>query len=105
MGSSPEPAVPAYRSLSMSRKRPQVLVIDLKCSEMHLGGFWRWLRSAHRVSNSKSLNEASYRGNGCLIAPEVLEPVRRQLGVTNRVLNVAMAEPCLQRPRVVAGIG
>jgi hypothetical protein len=62
MGSPSEPAVPAYSRLSMHRKRPQVLVIDLKCSEMHLGGSWRWLPSAHRVSNSKSLNEASYKG-------------------------------------------
>jgi hypothetical protein len=33
MGSPPEPAVPAYRSLSMRRKRPQVLGANLKCSE------------------------------------------------------------------------
>src|SRR5262249_56005630 len=33
MGSSPEPAVPAYRRLRMPRKRPQVLGADLKCSE------------------------------------------------------------------------
>src|SRR5439155_5386566 len=33
MGSSPEPAVPAYRRLSMHRKRPQVLGVDLNRSE------------------------------------------------------------------------
>jgi hypothetical protein len=33
MGSSPEPAVPAYRRLRMHRKRPQVLGGDLNCSE------------------------------------------------------------------------
>src|SRR5262249_21102412 len=33
MGSSPEPAVPAYRKLSMSRKRREVLGGDLNCSE------------------------------------------------------------------------
>src|SRR5262245_10371142 len=44
-------------------------------------------------------------GNGCLIAPEVFEPVRRQLGVPDRVLDVLVAEPCLQRPRIVPGIG
>src|SRR5262249_8681402 len=33
MGSLPEPAVPAYSSLRMPRKRPQVLGVDLKCSE------------------------------------------------------------------------
>src|SRR5262249_29361741 len=43
-------------------------------------------------------------GNGCLIAPEVFEPVRRQLGVPDHVLDVLVAEPCLQRPRIVPGI-
>ena len=33
MGSSPEPAVPAYRRLRMRWKRPQVLGVDLNCSE------------------------------------------------------------------------
>ena len=39
------------------------------------------------------------------LAPEVLEPVRRQLGVAHRVLDVLVPEPCLQRPGVVAGVG
>src|SRR5215472_1519304 len=38
-------------------------------------------------------------------APEVLEPMRRQLGVAHRVLNVLVAEPSLKRPGVVAGVG
>src|SRR5262245_26208785 len=33
MGSSPEPAVPAYSRLRMRRKRPQVLGVDLNRSE------------------------------------------------------------------------
>src|SRR5262249_35320980 len=33
MGSSPEPAEPAYRRLRMPRKRPQVLGVDLNRSE------------------------------------------------------------------------
>jgi hypothetical protein len=33
MGSSPEPAVPAYRRLTMPRKRPRVLGVDLNRSE------------------------------------------------------------------------
>jgi hypothetical protein len=36
MGSSPEPAVPAYRSLRMRRKRPQVLGGGLKSRRPHL---------------------------------------------------------------------
>src|SRR5262245_7132829 len=38
-------------------------------------------------------------------APEVLEPVRRQLRVAHRVLDVLVPEICLQRPRVVASVG
>ena len=44
-------------------------------------------------------------GHRCGLTPEVLEPIRRQLGVTHGVLDVFVAEPRLQRPRVVAGIG
>jgi hypothetical protein len=36
MGSSPEPAVPAYSRLTMLRKRPQVLGVDLNRSESNL---------------------------------------------------------------------
>src|SRR5262249_54849865 len=39
------------------------------------------------------------------LAPEVLEPGRRHLGVTHSVLNRAMAKPILQCPGVVASIG
>ena len=38
-------------------------------------------------------------------APEVLKPIRSQLGVTHRVLDVLVAEPRLQCPGVMAGIG
>src|SRR5262249_21925458 len=38
MGSSPEPAVPAYRRLRMSRKHPHVLGGDLNCSESARAG-------------------------------------------------------------------
>ena len=38
-------------------------------------------------------------------SPEVLEPARRQLGVSHRVLDVAVAEVSLQRPGIVALVG
>src|SRR6476469_4566933 len=38
-------------------------------------------------------------------SPEVLEPVRRQLGVAHRVLDVAVTEVSLQRSRIVALVG
>jgi hypothetical protein len=41
MGSSPEPAVPAYRRLRMARKRPQVLGVDLNRSESSQAGVSR----------------------------------------------------------------
>ena len=39
------------------------------------------------------------------LPPEVLEPSRRQLGVSHRVLDVAVAEVSLQRSRIVALVG
>ena len=39
------------------------------------------------------------------VPPEVLEPIRRQLGVAHRVLNVAVAQIGLERPRVVPAVG
>src|SRR5262249_47895965 len=36
--------------------------------------------------------------------PEILEAIRRKLGVANRVLDVLVPEPSLQRPGVVAGV-
>src|SRR5262249_23876067 len=68
--------------LRMPRKRPQVLGADLKCSESSLV-----IRPG---------NDASYTTGG--------EPVRRQLVVPDHVLDVLVAEPCLQRPRIVPGI-
>ena len=38
-------------------------------------------------------------------SPEVLEPARRQLGVSHRVLDVAVAEVSLQRSGIVALVG
>jgi len=39
------------------------------------------------------------------LPPEVLEPIRRQLGVSHRVLNILVAEVSLQSARIVPGIG
>ena len=40
-----------------------------------------------------------------ILPPEVAEAGRRKFGIANRVLDVLVAKPCLERPRVVAGIG
>src|SRR6516225_6280384 len=37
-----------------------------------------------------------------LRSPEVSEPIRGQLGIAHRVLNIPMPKPSLERPRVVA---
>ena len=47
MGSSPEPAVPAYRRLRLHRKRPQVLGVDLNCSESRIAETMLLSRYAH----------------------------------------------------------
>ena len=39
------------------------------------------------------------------LPPKVLEPIRRQLGVAHRVLDVFMPEIGLQRPRIMALFG
>ena len=38
-------------------------------------------------------------------SPEIPEPIGRKLGIPDRVLDVLVAEPCLQCPGVMAGIG
>jgi len=40
-----------------------------------------------------------------ILPPEVAEAGRRKFGIANRVLDVRVPEPRLQRPRVVTGIG
>ena len=69
-----------------------------------------------------SEREFAFRGQGFAVAevcdallesdhdqppssPKVLEPIGRQFGVANRVLNVAVAQVGLQCPRIVALAG
>ena len=37
-----------------------------------------------------------------LVLPKALEPIRRQFRVTHRMLDIAMPEPGLEGPRIVA---
>jgi hypothetical protein len=56
---------------------------------------------AHALARAQALQstvERDFSKLGCLIAPKVFEPVRCQLGVTHRVLNVSVPEPSLQHP-------
>jgi hypothetical protein len=76
----------------MHRKRPQVLGGDLNCSES-------------RIAETMLLSRYAQGDWHVPLVPEVLEPVRRQLGVAHRVLDVLVPEPNLQRPGVVAGVG
>jgi len=57
----------------------------------------------HILDRFSQLTLHFLRASARLIAPEVLEPIRRQLSVAHSVLDVLVAEPCLQRSRVVAG--
>jgi len=45
------------------------------------------------------------RNGGLGLAPEVLEPIGRQLGIAHRVLDVLMPQISLQSACIVAGIG
>src|SRR4029077_20712758 len=45
---------------------------------------------------------SQYQARPCPSAPKVLEPARRQLGVTHRVLDVSMAQVGLKGPGIVA---
>jgi hypothetical protein len=40
-----------------------------------------------------------------LVLPKILEPLGRQLGVSNRVLDIFVPEVMLERPRVVPVVG
>ena len=84
--------MPAYRRLRIPRKRRQVLGVGLNRSE----------RAGTRNGCARGRRHV-YRHER--LSPEVLEPVRGQLGVAHRVLDVFVAEPRLQRPGVVAGVG
>src|SRR5262249_39713489 len=48
---------------------------------------------------------ASWSGRSGSVPPKVLEPVGRQFGVPDGVLNILMPEVVLQGPRVVAIVG
>jgi hypothetical protein len=62
--------------------------------------------SATTMSAASTTKRATInRARGRLSSPEILEPIRGQLGIAHRVLDVLVAEPCLQRPCVVAGVG
>jgi len=57
-----------------------------------------WIVSIHRHDDEP-------RTTGSSVPPEILEPVRRKLGVAHRMLNILVAEPGLQRPGVVPCVG
>jgi hypothetical protein len=53
----------------------------------------------------KSRRHQQSTSHGLLILPEVLEPFRRELGVSDGVLNVLVPQIVLKRPRVLTIIG
>jgi len=48
---------------------------------------------------------AARKASIALLSPEIPKPIRSQLGVAHRVLNVLVPESGLERSRVVAGVG
>src|ERR1700674_1982124 len=71
------------------------------------GPLWRGTAPISRVlaSSSAITSRSAASTPGKLLAPKVLEPCRRQLGVAHRVLDVPVPEIGLQRPRVMAAVG
>jgi hypothetical protein len=62
------------------------------------------MRSTVSCRSVSPLMDFDRRGPVASVAPEVLEPRRRQLGVSHGVLDRSMAEPILDCPGVVAGV-
>ena len=60
--------------------------------------------SVDEPSNLSTPRECKPRLGAPLDAPKVLEARRRPLSVANRVLDVAVSEVSLQRPRVVPSV-
>src|SRR5262249_5218575 len=56
----------------------------------------------NRRTRAPSGRAVKWRGS---VPPEILEPVRRQLGIAHRVLDVLVPEVVLQGARVVAIVG
>src|SRR5262245_26907106 len=53
-------------------------------------------------ADDTGLSRVNYFGSRAVSTPEVLEPMRRQLGISDRVLDVLVAKVVLQGSRVVA---
>ena len=66
----------------------------------------RWLTHASGIGGYliRWFSPPKLHGSGS-VAPEVLEPRRRQFGKAHGVLDVAVAEIGLQRPRIVPLVG
>jgi len=62
-------------------------------------------RHPRRFRSSWSPVTAARTRSTAILPPEVAEAGRRKFGIANRVLDVLVPEPRLQRPRVMTGIG
>src|SRR5690349_11215365 len=71
------------------------LMIDSMCSPSML----------YVISGMATVMRQYSNGLLVFVLPEILEPLRGQLGVARRVLDVAMAEPLLNGSRVVPIVG
>jgi hypothetical protein len=76
MGSSPEPAVPAYRRVRMPRKHLQVLGVDLNCSESGRQVLFTLLRASFRKCRHRASGRTAARPRSW--GPPVRRPERWQ---------------------------
>src|SRR5262249_19201367 len=59
----------------------------------------------HLTKSARACHPRAIGKKVWLVRPEILEAVRRKLGVVYRMLDVLVPEPSLQRPGVVSRIG
>src|SRR5438067_527206 len=92
-------AVLSWRCLGRHRLRCQ------PCSGIGENPPYGYDRGIEETSASSPPRRCAIERSAHRLSPEVLEPVRRQLGVAHRVLDVLVTEIGLQRASIVAGLG
>src|SRR5262245_13579858 len=75
----------------------------LQMNLMSRQGLLRW-KCGRTTANSAAASPQRDRHGGLGLAPEVLEPIGRQLGIAHSVLDILVPEPGLERPSVVARV-
>ena len=62
-----------------------------------------WSCRGHAIKRTKRMPRRACRAGRQSIPPEILEPIRRQLGIAHRVLDVLVSHPRLNSAGIMAG--